>query len=552
MPRKKFDVVELNKTEKEIILEQKASRWKMFYLKYGKLIYLILLIISILSIITSLFLAVKMVGESSHPHVKEASVDIDGLQNMEISLSNINSFSSDYAVKNFFNEGSFSRYGEVLLVKKVEAGTYTIKYYSDGTALKIMKKDNFTTRIGPLKDGSYGISPDGVVNSKATILDVSIVSTKEIPWGLVTYYSDGSAMISNSKFDMFVRNSKDINEKYISNNKVSYLEKVENVGSYKLNYYYDGTVEVVSGGKTYVIRNEEDIKISGNSVSFPNNNEAREIDSKNLRDGNKVVYYSDGSAIIYEGSRKISVRKSNSIIIKDNKIFEIVDNKYVTVCDNRQNGKIKYYTNGSAILEYNGKTIYVPENSNIKYRDNKVVDVVDDYEFLNNKVESNGMVVSVFETVSLVDTDENMFFVPADSVIFNSDGSLREIDTEKIEPDGNSFVISNNTNNKLKYRVVIEKSDRTNLDVQYIRYQLKAKELYVEPSRLDKNLWEDDSLASDLSVKGTNYILYEGELEPLDSSTISLMLWTDYDTIPNSMQDKYFYGTIRVYAWINE
>ena len=30
---------------------------------------------------------------------------------------------------------------------------------------------------------------------------------------------------------------------------------------------------------------------------------------------------------------------------------------------------------------------------------------------------------------------------------------------------------------------------------------------------------------------------------------IKLMLWTDYDTIPNSMQNKYFYGTIRIYAW---
>lgn len=33
---------------------------------------------------------------------------------------------------------------------------------------------------------------------------------------------------------------------------------------------------------------------------------------------------------------------------------------------------------------------------------------------------------------------------------------------------------------------------------------------------------------------------------------ISLMLWTDYETIPNSMMNKVFLGTIKVYSWINE
>ena len=30
------------------------------------------------------------------------------------------------------------------------------------------------------------------------------------------------------------------------------------------------------------------------------------------------------------------------------------------------------------------------------------------------------------------------------------------------------------------------------------------------------------------------------------------MLWADYDTIPNSQMDKYFIGTIKVYAWTEE
>ena len=35
----------------------------------------------------------------------------------------------------------------------------------------------------------------------------------------------------------------------------------------------------------------------------------------------------------------------------------------------------------------------------------------------------------------------------------------------------------------------------------------------------------------------------------METDEIRLMLWTDYDRVPNSMQNKYFYGTIRIYAW---
>ena len=62
----------------------------------------------------------------------------------------------------------------------------------------------------------------------------------------------------------------------------------------------------------------------------------------------------------------------------------------------------------------------------------------------------------------------------------------------------------------------------------------------------------DDNITKELNIKGTNYILVESTIEPYDTDNISVMLWTDYDTIPNAMQNKYFYGTIKVYAWVEE
>ena len=56
----------------------------------------------------------------------------------------------------------------------------------------------------------------------------------------------------------------------------------------------------------------------------------------------------------------------------------------------------------------------------------------------------------------------------------------------------------------------------------------------------------------ELNIKGTNYILIDDVIQPFDTEEISIMLWTDYDTIPNAMQNKYFYGTIKVYAWQEE
>ena len=55
-----------------------------------------------------------------------------------------------------------------------------------------------------------------------------------------------------------------------------------------------------------------------------------------------------------------------------------------------------------------------------------------------------------------------------------------------------------------------------------------------------------------MDINGKNYILLDSTIEAHASAEIKLMFWTDYETIPNSMQNKYFYGTIKVYAWTEE
>lgn len=547
MPKKKVEVVELNKVSDEIILEENQSSFIIFLKKYGKW----LLIIALLLLITLGYTLFKYISDSKEFNINQISLD-DSLNDYNATV-NSSSYMTDERAKNkFLKNDKFSSDGEVLLVKTVESDKFIIWFFSDGTAIKINKNGNLITRIGSLENGEYGIDSLGVINTKATISDVTVKDIKTYPYGTVTYYSDGSAMITDSKMDMFVRNANDVHDNYISNNKVSYLKETNFVGNARLNYYYDGTIEIIKDNISYIIRNEKDILINNNNITFPNENNSKIISTKKLDDGYIIDYYEDGGAIIRDGSKTISVRKSNSIIIENNKIKEIVDNIYVTISKSSPDGKITYYTNGGSVIEYNGEKIYVDENSNIKYHNDTISNVDGKTEKLAGETKTDDGFAKLFEETAVIEKNGQIIIVPKSSVIFDKDGNIKDIDLDNTDDGTNGFKITNNTDKTVKFRVVIEESSKTNLDSKYIKYQLSVKDTYIEPTFLNTKLWKNDKLNKSLSISGTNYILVDSEIAPRDEAEIKLMVWTDYETIPNSMQDKYFYGTIKVYSWTEE
>ncbi|MBQ8219397.1 MAG: hypothetical protein IJZ79_06565, partial [Bacilli bacterium] len=223
------------------------------------------------------------------------------------------------------------------------------------------------------------------------------------------------------------------------------------------------------------------------------------------------------------------------------------DNIYVEECYNLDN--ITYYTNGGAVVDYNNKTYYIDENSNILYQDNKISDIRNNKEELTKKTNNFNEDIKIFEKTAVIKTNEYIAILPKEGILYDKEGKIKELTIDDLNTEQNEFSITNNTNTKLNYRIVIKKSDRTNLDIQYIRYQLQAGDIYVAPSKLDEKIWKKDQVSTIFNTTGENYILLENTIEPFETKNIKLMLWTDYDTIPNSMQDKYFYGTIKVYAW---
>ena len=552
MSRKKIEVVELNKKEEKILLEEKKSPIILFFHNYKTLIFLALIVISLTIIVVGLLLNTEYFRKSEELTIKEVSIDTT-LDTYTASITIDNTALTEETAKKLFDKNNaFKGKGQVLLVKTIDNSSYTIKFYSDGSAIKILKSNNKITRISPLSDGSYGIASDGTVNSKTTISDISIIKTKEYYWGKVTYYSDGSASVDNSKMDIFIRDANDINDSnnYIADNKVSYLKETKKVNNITLNYYSDGTIEIIKNNKKYLVRNKDDITITSNDVIFKNSNEGTIIETKKLADGKIIDYYSDGGAIIRDDDNTLSVRKSNSIAIKNNKIYEIVDSDYVKV--SKKTDDAIYYTNGSAVVNYNGNTYYIEENSNIKYdSDNNIISIGSNKEELTKETNMYNENVKTFENTAVVTTEDYIAILPANKIIYDENGKIKDIDYIDVE-NNNSFKIMNNTNDKLKYRVVIEESSKTNLDVKYIRYMCSTKSKTYSPSNLNSNIWNKDNLYKELDIKGTNYILIDDIIEPYDTENIELMLWTDYDTIPNAMQNKYFYGTIKVYAWIEE
>ena len=547
MPKKKIEVVELNKKEDEIVLEEEQSALILFWRRYGKLISLILLFLSLIIASLSIFLIMKNIKKSEEMVIREVKIETS-LDSLNFINAN-HSYDDDDARRSFNKNNVFKSKGEVLLINTAESSKYIIKYYSDGTALRIMKDGKNVVRINPLDDGRYGIDDEGIINSKAVTSEIQVTSTKDYPWGSVTYLSDGSAIVDNSEVDLFVRDGKDIGNDYISTNKVTYLEKTSKVGGNTLNYYHDGTIEVIKNGKSYLVRTSDDLSINGNNVSFKNNNAATIYETKKTSDGYTIDYYTDGGAIIRNGSKSLSVRKSNSIIIKDNKIYEIVDNKYVTVSNVIDN--VTYYTNGSAVVtNYNNDTLYVKENSNIKYNNsNKITNVGNETESLSKETNIDDEIVKTFENTAVIKTKDYIAIVPKDGIVYDTQGKIKQIENPTDDEGRKSFTITNNTNEDLSYCVIIEQSPRTTVDVNYVRYQLKTNTKYIEPSKFKE--W-NDSASKSLGVDGTNYLLIKDMIKAQSAEDIDLMLWTDYANIPNSEMDKYFYGTIKIYAWMEE
>jgi len=568
-----FKFRKLNKNR--IVLEEDEidSHFLLFLKNKRKYIMLILILLALISLIISLYYAIKNINESSKLVTNINHVVVDFETNDTINSINMKPITGGEALKEFYNRyGNIGlREGVIFVSKEVSFKRGKIVFYSDGSA-KIIGYKGDITRISALENGDYGIKENGDIIKGANTKYVSIEKRISLEDGTeILYYSDKSCeiFIPSRKITMLVRNSERLVIKEnrlftISPSGVNKELKLEKLNGYKINYYEDGTIKIEHGNETYIVRNKEDIDL--NSMTFPNNNAATILKTVSLKDGNKIIYYTDGSAEIKTKDESVMVRQSKDIIYTEKRVIEIIETKYAneTIVRKTPNNKeIIYLDNGGAVIKNpNGTYEYVYENSDIKYEENgNIKNGVTTVKEIAHKTSPDGTIIINLEDGNSIIIDENGYrVVKTDKIIYDKDGNIKgiegEIDKDKDElsVSDSVFEIENQGEDDVKYKVVIEISDNykdyapVKLNPIYLRYNIIVDTTYLENQTFNKQMEVGTILEGGNKIEKETYILYEGTLKKGTKSKVDLGIWLDYDDITNDYKNSVFVGTVKVYS----
>lgn len=560
-----------------IVLEEEngLSPFLLFFKNYGKYIILMIMILAVMLLGISLYFVIKDLESTTKFVTNINSVVVEFDKTNEFNSINMKPITGGLADKLFYNRyGNIGLIDGVILVEKeVPSKNGLITFYSDGSA-KLEANDGEITRISALSNGEYGIQENGAIIIGAKTKKISIVKTDVLEDNTkIIYYSDNSCtvILPSAKETLLVRNKDRV---IIEDNRLveltpSGVAKEKNndkVSGTKLTYYEDGTIKIEQANNTYIVRDEKDIKID-NKVTFTNNNYATISNEINLKDGSKLIYYTDGSAEIKKANESIMVRESKDIIYTEKRVIEIIETKYANEASTKatpDNKEIKYLNNGGALIKnQNGKYEYLEENSNIKYTDSGYIkNDLSTIKEINHKTTKDGTIVIDLENgKSIIISEKGYRIVDTNKIVYDIDGNIvKIIGNEEISAEiegsvsDNRFVITNESGKSIKYMVTLEVSDNYKeyapkwLDTKFLRYNIVENSNYIENKTFDKKLEIGTVLEGNVKIEKETYILHEATLANLKKAEINLGIWLDYEEITNAYQDSVFVGTIKVYT----
>ena len=544
---KRVTVKKIDEEKREIILEKKDKPLFIFFRNHWLILFITALILSLTIFILAVIYTVSSLVNSNSPTISKVPISASFGDELTAKINDSGPISEAYVNGLFNQDVSGYDYGIILINDTVrnDKEKYSIIFYSDGTAKKIYDNGKIT-RISSLDNGEYGISKNGDINVNARTLDITITKKEKFSYGTITYYSDGSAEIldGDGNVIMLIRDSNSLSKNSILNSIVAVYD--EDNGT--ITKYTDGTILVLKDS-TYYITSGADV--NDTSKLF------KEVGRDNLSDGRTIIYFSNGSAVIKDGKDSISVRKSNAINVINNKIFDIKDSNYVKVCDSkklRDGRDIIFYTDGSAVIKDDNKYQYVRDSNNVIMDTNgNVVRVDGDVLDSSSVITNDGNKTINFGDISLVELDDGSIIIGKNNdLIFDSLGNFKGFNVDN-DSDLIKFTVSNNNSSNVKYVVVFEESDRSELSVNYVQYKIRSSVSNLTGGKLANRYWSNDKLAGGLNMTGTNYVLLSGTLKEYEKIDVSLFLYVlDDGTVQNEIMDKYYYGTIKVYAWMNK
>lgn len=544
---KKVTVKKIDEEKREIILEKKDKPLFIFFRNHWLILFITALILSLTIFILAVIYTVSSIVNSNSPTISKVPISASFGDELTAKINDSGPLSEAYVNGLFNQDVSGYDYGIILIndIVRNDKEKYSIIFYSDGTAKKVYDNGKIV-RISSLDNGEYGISKNGDINVNARTLDITIARKEKFSYGTITYYSDGSAEIldGDGNVIMLIRDSNSLSKNSILNSIVA----VYNEDNGTITKYTDGTTLVLKGN-TYYITGGNDV--NDTSKLF------KEIGRDKLSDGRTIIYFSNGSAVIKDGKDSISVRKSNAINVVNNKIFDIKDSYYVKVCDSkklRDGRDIIFYTDGSAVIKDGNKYQYVSDSNNVIIdADGNVVRVDGNVLDSSSVITNDGNKTISFGDVSLVELGDGSIIIGKnDDLIFDSSGNFKDFNDD-IDSDLIKFTVSNNNSGNVKYVVVFEESDRSDLSVNYVQYKVRSSVSNLTGGKLANRYWSNDKLAGGLNMTGTNYVLLSGTLKEYEKIDVNLFLYVlDDGKVQNEIMDKYYYGTIKVYAWLNK
>ena len=544
---KRVTVKKIDEEKREIILEKKDKPLFIFFRNHWLILFITALILSLTIFILAVIYTVSSLVNSNSPTISKVPISASFGDELTVKINDSGPISEAYVNGLFNQDVSGYDYGIILINDTVrnDKGKYSIIFYSDGTAKKVYDNGKIV-RISSLDNGEYGISKNGDINVNARTLDITITKKEKFSYGTITYYSDGSAEIldGDGKVIMLIRDSNSLSKNSILNSIVA----VYNEDNGTITKYTDGTTLILKDN-TYYITSGTDV--SDTSKLF------KEVGRDNLSDGRTIIYFSNGSAVIKDGKDSICVRKSNAINVINNKIFDIRDNNYVKVCDTkklRDGRDIIFYTDGSAVIKDGNKYQYVSDSNNVIMDTNgNVVRVDGDVLNSSSVITNDGNKTINFGDVSLVELDDASIIIGKNNdLIFDSLGNFKGFNNDN-DSALIKFTVSNNNSSNVKYVVVFEESDRSELSVNYVQYKVRSSVSNLTGGKLANRYWSNDKLAGGLNMTGTNYALLSGTLKEYEKIDVNLFLYVlDDGKVQNEIMDKYYYGTIKVYAWLNK
>ena len=373
-----------------------------------------------------------------------------------------------------------------------------VMYESNGVKVSFNGSDNSILNGTPITDSYAEKVFENVVKIDTNIgvvIEVDRVHLKSNNIKrTIVYYSDGTALIKYSDGSYARVSSIDgefavskkgiIDSGAVVKNLTGRIEENKKLGITLL-YLSDGSIEVTKDKTTFFIRNSD---ITNTNKKFYTNLSGVSLP---IKKNNGKTYYSDGTI------------KDNNGIIVNGKRYKSIEKKNVY-----DNIKVIYYENGYAEVIKDNLSVMVQNKDHVVYDKNNL-------EIIDN----------VIKDVNIKDIMD-----------------IKEIELDNTNTVSSHFIIVLEETSDYKKHNVDKR-----LDNKFIHFNVYNNGKKFYNNVLNNNL-KGSSKLEGVNLSNNTYLIYEGTLEKLSSTTIKLGLWIDYVDITNEYMNSAFIGTLKVYV----